>query len=74
MPPSLFEFTSKALLLLVGCGHKESAFLVTHCRDLGEWGSFPWGGVEPHLQGHCGYLTNQSLYQVLFLTFKLLTG
>lgn len=58
MLPSLFEFTSKALaLLLVGCGHRERAFLVTHCGDLGEWDSFPRGGVEPHLQGHCGYLT-----------------
>lgn len=55
----LLEFTSKATLLLLGdCGHRESTFLVTHCGDLGEWNSFPWGGVESHLQSQYGYLTN----------------
>lgn len=61
MPPSLFEFTSKATFLLVGCGYGESAFLVTQCGDLREWGSFLRGGVESRLQNQNGHLTNKSL-------------
>lgn len=62
------------MLLLVGCGLGESAFLVTQCGDLGEWDSYPRGGVESRLQNQDGYLVNQSLYQALLLALKILTG